>query len=124
MIEKKSMEQARALFARCSPVFLALGDSQRQKLVLDIAEAAEDGMNVSALAAKSNLSRPAVSHHLKVLKTYGLVNPVKSGTQIFYRLNIFDAMDSLRSLLDEIDAIIENANISVPVKDEQPRGTV
>ncbi|MBQ0052720.1 MAG: winged helix-turn-helix transcriptional regulator [Treponema sp.] len=111
MIEEKTMKRARELFENCSPVFLALGDAQRQNLVMDIAESGEEGLNVSTLASKSHLSRPAISHHLKVLKDYGLLEPVKKGTQIFYKLKIVDAVESVQLLLDEMKAIIEKLDL-------------
>ena len=63
------------MFNSCSPLFIALGDEVRQKLVLDIVDAGAEGINVKNLSAKSRLSRPAISHHLKVLKDSGLIEP-------------------------------------------------
>ena len=79
MIDKATLEKTKSLFDKCSPLFLALGDSQRQKILMDIAEAGE--INVSDLASMSSLSRPAVSHHLKLLKDYGVVAAIKKGTK-------------------------------------------
>ena len=58
-------------FNSCVPFFIAMSDEYRQQLIMDIAEAGNDGINVSNLSAKSKLSRPAISHHLKVLKDAG-----------------------------------------------------
>ncbi len=109
MITKVDMEEAKNLFERCSPVFLALGDRQRQKLFLDIAEAGE--VNVSELASMSSLSRPAVSHHLKLLKDYGIVDAIKKGTQIFYKIDIFPALESVISLISAIQKIAKKEKI-------------
>ena len=59
------------------------------------------------LSAKSRLSRPAISHHLKVLKDSGLIEPEKVGTQIFYRIdmglsylaNVVELVSSIQRLL-------------------------
>lgn len=110
MIDEKTMTLLKELFINCSPYFLGLGDAQRQKLIMDIASSGEEGINVNSLAAISNLSRPAVSHHLKVLKDYGLVISVKKGTQIFYRLKLLDAMKKVRALLDEMEKIAVKLN--------------
>ena len=83
--EKKT--NVRVLFSRfevLSPIFIALSDSVRQNLFMLLLEAGVDGMNVGDLTANTHLSRPAISHHLKVLKDNGLVVSHKSGTQIFY----------------------------------------
>lgn len=110
MIDKNTMSLVTELFEKCSPVFLGLGDAQRQKLILDIAESGKEGINVNSLAAKSNLSRPAVSHHLKVLRDYGLVQQMKNGTQIFYKISLMTAMENFRALLDEMTKIASSFN--------------
>ncbi len=112
MIEKEKLNAVCSLFEHCAPIFIGLGDAQRQKLFLDIAEYGEDGLNVSALAAKSKLSRPAVSHHLKILKDCGIIVPIKKGTQIFYRLKILNAVNDVQNLLDELKKLLEELNIS------------
>ena len=104
MIDKEALHRIHLLFNTCAPLFIALGDEVRQKLILDIADGGEEGINVTNLSAKSKLSRPAISHHLKVLKDCGLIKPVKEGTQIFYQLtlekNLDEAAELVRSIQD------------------------
>ncbi|MBQ2313750.1 MAG: winged helix-turn-helix transcriptional regulator [Treponema sp.] len=107
MIDKKELRRLHSMFNSCSPLFIALGDEVRQKLVLDIVDAGAEGINVKNLSAKSRLSRPAISHHLKVLKDSGLIEPEKVGTQIFYRIdmglsylaNVVELVSSIQRLL-------------------------
>ncbi|WP_294430505.1 helix-turn-helix transcriptional regulator [uncultured Treponema sp.] len=107
MIDPEKMEQAREEFRTCIQTFNALGDATRQKLCLDLAFAGKEGINVADLAGKSILSRPAISHHLKVLKDVGIVEPVKHGTQIFYRLRLKEALIPLRGLLQTLEEILK-----------------
>ena len=100
------------MFHLCAPLFIALGDEVRQQLVLDIVDAGEGGINVSNLAAKSHLSRPAISHHLKVLKNCGLVKPVKDGTQIFYHIDLKENLDNVSDLVSAIQNVLEKMNNS------------
>lgn len=95
-------------FHACAPIFIALGDEIRQKLILDIVDAHETGINVTNLSAKSKLSRPAISHHLKVLKDCGLVKPIKVGTQIFYRINLKKNLESIAALISSVQEIIRH----------------
>lgn len=44
-------------------------------------------MSVGALAAQLPVTRPAVSQHLKVLKSAGLVREEAVGTRRYYRLD-------------------------------------
>jgi len=107
VIDKKELRRLHSMFNSCSPLFIALGDEVRQKLVLDIVDAGAEGINVKNLSAKSRLSRPAISHHLKVLKDSGLIEPEKVGTQIFYRIdmglsylaNVVELVSSIQRLL-------------------------
>ena len=105
MISKEKNSEARNLFEKCSPIFIALGDPIRQKLLLEIADAGSDGRNVNDLTQTTNLSRPAVSHHLKVLKDTGLIKPVKKATQIFYQLDLKDKIESIKKLVMMIEEI-------------------
>jgi len=98
-------EETRFLFEKCSRIFIALGDKIRQNLILDIADAGKPGISVANLAAKSNLSRPAISHHLKVLKDSNLLVFEKKGTQMFYKLNIAENIDNIKKLVSGIEAL-------------------
>ena len=76
------------LFRDCMPLFIALGDEVRLSIIgvlagsglyddheTDIAVSLNGyrpsgvpGMNVKEITEQTNLSRPAISHHLKILK--------------------------------------------------------
>ena len=107
MIDKKDLRKTLNLFRTCGPLFLALGDRVRQHLVLDIANAGKDGMNVTDLTANNNLSRPAISHHLKVLKDCGLVQSYKAGTQVYYCISLRKNFEDMKALLDSIEQIVD-----------------
>lgn len=67
-------------------VFAALGEPERQRLVL--AFDADEELNAGELAAVSNLTRPAVSFHLKVLSQSGVLLREKRGREVFFKLNL------------------------------------
>lgn len=106
MIEKEQMLHFLKKFNICTPLFFALGDKYRQQIVLDIIDAGKDGINVTNLTAKSKLSRPAISHHLKILKNADIIYPEKVGTQIFYKININEKLDVLRDLIDSVKVVV------------------
>lgn len=62
----------------------ALGDPSRQQIVLLLSR---ERLNVGALADRFHLSRPAVSHHLKVLSDAGLLVQEREGRERVYRLD-------------------------------------
>lgn len=65
-------------------VFRALADPTRRALV---AMLSEDAQPVSALTARFDMSQPAVSQHLKVLKDAGLVSQRRDGRKQIYALD-------------------------------------
>ncbi len=64
-------------------VFSALGDPTRRAI---LAQLADGGASVSALAAPHEMSLPAVSKHLGVLEKAGLVRREKTGRVVRCRL--------------------------------------
>ena len=108
MIQKEELHKTREILHSCLPLFIALGDEVRQQLVIDIAEAGIDGINVTDLTEKSHLSRPAISHHLKVLKDMGVITSEKIRTQIFYKLAINKNLEILEEFIDSIKTVIDS----------------
>ena len=107
MLDMKELHHVNKMFVSCGPLFIALGDEARQKLLLDISAGGKEGVNVTNLASRTKLSRPAISYHLKVLKNAGLIKPDKQGTQIFYRLNIQDSVKELAEFFSTLKEMLE-----------------
>lgn len=72
-------------FKSFQKILTAIGDETRQYLILVIMQMGEcDGVRVADIVDKTNLSRPAVSRHVQVLKDAGLLKMRKQGTKTFY----------------------------------------
>lgn len=84
----------------------ALGDESRQHLMLAMIKSGNcSGIRAVDIAERTNLSRPAVSHHLQIMKDAGLLKTRKEGTKIFY---YFDPdMKALSSLIDALQLGME-----------------
>ena len=75
-------------FEICRPLFSALGDENRQLILKLLIERCEEGgLRVGEIQKCTNISRTAVSHHLKVLLTAGLIGCQPQGTMNFYFLD-------------------------------------
>lgn len=90
-IEDGDMDKERAAkipqeWTQFGEVFAALGEPERQRLVL--AFDADEELNAGELAAVSNLTRPAVSFHLKILSQAGVLLREKRGREVFFKLNL------------------------------------
>lgn len=59
---------------------------------------------VGDIAKCFNISRPAISHHLKILKTSGLVETEREGQEIYYSARIDRITGLLRALADSLEA--------------------
>ena len=64
-------QQAIDVFRACIPLFQTFSDPVRQDIILLLAE--HDTLSVNEIADRSVLSRPAISHHLKILRDNRLV---------------------------------------------------
>lgn len=87
-----------ALWQDVSGVFAALGDPQRQRLLLSFERG--ERLNVTQLAAASTLARPTVSHHLKVLREAGVLASQKEGKEVYYWINKAFLENTLTRVLD------------------------
>src|SRR5258707_12231762 len=88
----QSLPQGWEKFSR---FFFALGDRTRQQIVL-VFEPHEQ-ICVNDIVRLFKLSRPAISHHLKVLRDAGLMLCEKRGKEIYYRVNYIYCAGVLRS---------------------------
>jgi DNA-binding transcriptional ArsR family regulator len=81
-------------------VFVALGDEHRQRLLLTFEKG--ERLTVGQISQVSTLSRPAVSHHLKILRAAGILEAEKSGKEVFLRVNKALIEQTLRTVLDYV----------------------
>ncbi|WP_028558960.1 ArsR/SmtB family transcription factor [Paenibacillus pinihumi] len=96
-------EQILQQFKESIPLLDVLTDENRQAIIMLLAQH-KSGLNVNTIAEQINLSRPAVSHHLKVLKQSGFVNFEKKSVENYYILTVRKPLEQLKSLIAAIEA--------------------
>lgn len=69
-----------------APMFKALGDPVRLRLLSLIASHADGEVCVCELTPAFDLTGPTISHHLKVLRDAGLIDCERRGTWVYYWL--------------------------------------
>ena len=87
---ENTLEDVRRLereFKACRTILTALGDETRQHLLCIMLQSQCSGSRAIEIARQTNLSRPAVSHHLQILKDAGFVKSRKEGTCVYYYLD-------------------------------------
>ncbi|MGG2065791.1 MULTISPECIES: ArsR/SmtB family transcription factor [unclassified Bacillus (in: firmicutes)] len=101
LYECKNREVILEKFRLATPIFQALGDINRQQVVMILLE--KGSLNVNQLTEKMNISRPAVSHHLKILKQAGLIISSKNGKETFYSLSTAEFVKHIKELILTIE---------------------
>ena len=77
--------------------FEMLRDPRRQEILILLFD--HKNLTVNEVAEKMTLSRPTVSHHLKLLLQAGLVTVTQKGKERYYDVSFDQAITILESLL-------------------------
>lgn len=106
MTQREEVALLAQRFSDCAGMLAAIGDETRQHLIVEMLKIGQcTGARVGQIAEKTNLSRPAVSHHLKILKDAGLIKVRKEGTKNFY---YFDPeMEGFERLVTTLNQALE-----------------
>src|ERR1700747_3338406 len=84
--------------AELAAMFKALGDPVRLRLLSLIASHPGGGARVWEISATFAVSQPTISHHLKLLRSAGLLDCERRGTWVYYWV-IPSALQQLSSVL-------------------------
>ncbi len=96
-------------FIDSQKVLLAIGDETRQAILLVLMETeCQTGLRVGEITKQTHLSRPAVSHHLKILREAGIILMRKEGTKNFYYIDIRIKLGLLKNLVLDIEKLLQN----------------
>ncbi len=100
VIEMNKQEQLNVIkrdFIDSQKVLLAIGDETRQAILLVLMETeCQTGLRVGEITKQTHLSRPAVSHHLRILREAGIILMRKEGTKNFYYIDIRTKLSLLK----------------------------
>ncbi|MGN0906192.1 MAG: ArsR/SmtB family transcription factor [Bullifex sp.] len=105
--DKEIAELTEEIKASCK-ILTCLGDEMRQHIILVMIQGGDCyGMRVNDIASRSCLSRPAVSHHLKILREAGIVRMRREGTRNYYYIDAdMNALNSLIGMLNHVRTIM------------------
>lgn len=97
-------------FEQCQKILLAFGDENCQHMMLEMMQMGHcEGVRVGAITEKTNLSRPAVSHHIQILKDAGILKMRREGTKNYYYFDAdMDSINRLINMLEHAKQIMEN----------------
>lgn len=96
-------------FKKSQKAFIALGDETRQHILIALLESDNHGIRVGEITKKTHLSRPAVSHHLKILKEAGIISMHREGTKNYYFVSTNKTIwKPLTELMNNVYSIIQD----------------
>ena len=98
------MDASPSLPESVSDLLTTLADPQRQRVLQVFFEARSWELGASDIAARCQpLSRPAVSHHLAVMRRSKVLTSRKEGKRVYYAINRGFITQSLQSFLEFLD---------------------
>ena len=101
MDHAEHIKAIKAGFIKNRKLLIAIGDENRQNIITVLMGNCHE-LRVGDITAQTHLSRPAVSHHMRILLDCGLVSLEKQGTKNYYSLNIGEEFQSLCTLVNYI----------------------
>lgn len=122
MDKQTELHRIQQEFTDLADLLAAIGDETRQYLIQAMFELPckqEGGARVGAITEKTHLSRPAVSHHIKILKDAGVVGMRKEGTKNYYYLETdnrrWQELAQLSQQLTTLFELLVNHQLSVQI---------
>lgn len=82
-----------------STILKQLGDPSRLRIFWLLCHCEECVINIAAL---TDMTSPAVSHHLRLLKTSGLIVSRREGKEMYYKAADTDVAQSLHKIIESI----------------------
>jgi len=89
-----------------APVFAALGDATRVKLVARLS--ADGPLSISRLTEGAGITRQAITKHLRAMEDAGLVRDVRRGRERIFELET-KRLEKARQVLDQISSDWDSA---------------
>jgi len=86
-------------FSVISDLFKLLSDSSRTRIFWLLCHCEECVINISAMM---DMSSPAVSHHLKLLRAGGLITSRREGKEVYYRASDSEQAVLLHEMIEKI----------------------
>ena len=86
-------------FQLVSSIFKLLSDPSRLRIFWLLCHCEECVINISAIVG---MSSPAVSHHLKLLKSSGLIVSRREGKEVYYRASDTEAANLLHHMIEKL----------------------
>jgi DNA-binding transcriptional ArsR family regulator len=106
-MSKNSRRAAAARLLKSAALFAALGDGTRLEIVAKLADGSQQ--SITQLTAGADVTRQAITKHLRVLESAGIVQSAKSGRETLFALqprSLEEAQRALAAVSEQWDAAL------------------
>ena len=86
-------------FQIVADLFKVLGDNSRIRIFWLLCHCEECVINISSMM---DMSSPAVSHHLRQLKSYGLITSRREGKEVYYKAADTNQAQLLHHMIEQV----------------------
>ena len=86
-------------FQLIADIFKQLGDTTRVRLFWLLCHCEECVINISAMM---NMSSPAISHHLRILRSSGLITSHRTGKEVYYQAADTEQSQMLNKMIEQV----------------------
>ena len=86
-------------FQLIADIFKQLGDTTRVRLFWLLCHCEECVINISAMM---NMSSPAISHHLRILRSSGLITSHRTGKEVYYQAADTEQSQMLHKMIEQV----------------------
>jgi ArsR family transcriptional regulator len=90
---------------KLAEIFKALGDPTRLRILKILVSKTASDVRIADIAGMLNVSQPAVSQHLKILKNIGILSSQREGYRIYYNI-VIDVFTQYKMLIDNMFKLV------------------
>lgn len=96
------IQETLEIFKRGTKILNILQDEKRQQILVLLCK--EKQLTVNQITLLLPISRPAVSHHLKLMLNAGILSVSQVGLERYYSSDLEDTLDWLKELTSSLEA--------------------
>jgi ArsR family transcriptional regulator len=96
------IQETLEIFKRGTKILNILQDEKRQQILVLLCK--EKQLTVNQITLLLPISRPAVSHHLKLMLDAGILSVSQVGLERYYSSDLEDTLDWLKELTSSLEA--------------------
>ncbi|MFD1419661.1 ArsR/SmtB family transcription factor [Lactiplantibacillus songbeiensis] len=96
-------QKSEAALAASAQLIGIFAEKIRRQIIIALGNSG-DGLNVTDITALVNISRPAVSHHLRLMREAGVIEMRSNGVEHIYYLTLSAPLKQLQMTFDALAA--------------------